>query len=102
VTKRLVMHGFQIMPMLGILDDETDVVVPAPLQPTHIPPDGLMQFIGQWPDELARLRKDFAANQRDAEALANAMEAPPPRAARRANGAAKKNTKSSPARSRHR
>jgi hypothetical protein len=84
--KRLILQGFQITPVLGILDEDGDTLAPAPLPTTHLPPDGLDAFVAGWPEQLARLRADFAAQQRDAAALGaiiRAEPAPPSRPTRR-------------------
>lgn len=116
MSKRIVQTGFTVTPLMGVLDDETDVVTPVPLQPISVSADGLAVFAAsEWPAQLAAMRHEFtkamaaeetaaAARQRDLEALAAAATPVPKpprdarRAAKKATGAKKAPRKRAPAR----
>jgi hypothetical protein len=84
---RLVHSGFIITPVIALVDEETDTAQRIEWSSEETSTgSGLADFAASWPQRWDQARAAFAAQQRDAEALAAVADPPPapPRAARRA------------------
>ena len=70
MANRIVHQGFRIIPLLGILDEETDVLLPAQGAPTDVPatPGSLVAFQNTWPATFARIKEEYAASEAQRQA----------------------------------
>jgi hypothetical protein len=90
MTRRLVRRGFLVVPVLGVVDEDTEVDSELRLKEIFIADGtgGLARFEATWPQYFGEQRDQFNQVEKDAAALkaiADAVpEKPAPRAQRRA------------------
>ncbi len=65
MTTRIIHQGFRVIPLLGILDEETDVLLPAQGAPTDVlgTPGSLSAFENTWPAAFARIKQEYASSE---------------------------------------
>ncbi len=80
MTNRIIHQGFRIIPLLGILDEETDVLLPAQGAPTDVlgTPGSLTAFEDTWPATFARIKDEYAASEAQRQAPPEVTEGESP------------------------
>lgn len=75
MSKRVVVLGFRIMPILALVDtDNDDDGMPIQVEPLQIPGSGLREFVDTvWPAEIAKTRAQFTNAAKDRATLAAMM-----------------------------